>query len=176
MKKPRDSLTEFEGALLADIRRHGTCTAYRIRRAFETSRSLEWSRSAGAVYPAIQRLAARGLIVAEVEEGDGRGTQRLSLSEEGKAALQAWATDVDRAVGPGIDPFRTRSSEWAALSPAKRRVEARKLEQALHERVTELELAIAEAGERETSRLELDLALQKSRLEWLRHAWGSEEG
>ncbi len=163
-----DSLTELEGALLADIRRHGVCTAYRVRRTFEASRSLEWSRSAGAVYPAIRRLTARGLIVAEVAEDDGRGTQQLALSAKGMAALRAWATDVERAVGPGVDPFRTRAGEWEALSPAKRRVQLEKLERALDERVAELEAAIAEADEGQIARLELDRALQLSRLEWLR--------
>jgi DNA-binding PadR family transcriptional regulator len=163
-----DSLTEFEGALLAGIRRHGVCTAYRVRRTFETSRSLEWSRSAGAVYPAIRRLTARGLIVAEAAEADGRGTQQLALSKEGAAALRAWATDVERAVGPGVDPFRTRSAEWEALSPTKRRKQLQRLERALHERIAELEAAIDQAAEGHTSRLELDRALQASRLEWLR--------
>ncbi len=162
------SLTEFEGALLADIRRHGVCTAYRVRRTFEVSRSLEWSRSAGAVYPAIRRLIARGLIVAEAAEDDGRGTQQLALSAEGAAALRAWATDVERAVGPGVDPFRTRSSEWEVLPPVQRRKQLRRLERALEKRLAELEAAIVQAGEGHTSRLELDRALQASRLAWLR--------
>ena len=167
MKKSHSTLTEFEGALLTEIRRRGRCTAYEVRRGFETSRSFEWSGSSGAVYPAIKRLTERGLVEAEAAAGDARGTQRLRLSRQGATTLRTWAVDTERAVGPGLDPFRIRSSEWEALPAAKRRAHLRKLKQELVARVTELEHALEAEGQASTSRIELDLALQRSRLEWL---------
>lgn len=166
MKNAQKSLTEFEGALLAEIRRLGPCTTYEVRRAFETSRSHEFSGSSGAVYPAIKRLIKRFLIIASPSD-DARGTLQLELGESGAIALRAWASDVSRAVGPGFDPFRTRSSDWRALPPAQRRTHMRKLESAIYERISELEEAITAADEDCRPRIELDLALQRSRLAWL---------
>ncbi len=171
---PQGSLTEFEGAVLSEIGRCGACTAYQVRRSFETSRSREWSGSAGAVYPAIRRLTERGLIAAAKARGDGRGTTQLTLSAPGRAALRAWAADVERAVGPGVDPFRTRSSEWETLSPARRAALLTKLDRALAGRIAELEAAQADAPESCGPRLELDLAAQRARLAWLRARRGQD--
>ncbi len=168
MNSSKALLTEFEGAVLSEIGHGEAVTAYQVRRGFETSPSHEWSGSAGAVYPAIRRLTDRGLIATDVDEADGRGTSRLSLTAEGEAALEAWASDVGRAVGPGLDPFRTRSSQWEAWPAAKRRAVRARLERALLDRIAELELLIKEADDGCGPRIELDLALQRSRLEWLR--------
>ena len=168
MKKQQQSVTELEGGVLSEIRARGACTAYQVRRMFAGSRSHEWSGSAGAVYPAIKRLTERGLIDAARDAEDARGTQLLRLTAEGEAAVRAWAADVGRAVGPGVDPFRTRSTEWDALPPAKRRALETKLERALEARIAELEHAIAADETGCGPRLELDLALQRSRLDWLR--------
>ena len=168
MKKSSSPLTELEGAVLSEMGTGDAVTAYQVRRAFETSRSQEWSGSAGAVYPAIRRMTERGLIATQSDVSDGRGTARLSLTKEGKAALQAWASDAARAVGPGVDPFRMRASEWMAWPAAKRRSMANKLERALRERIAELETAIEEEAEHCSPRTQLDLELQHSRLEWLR--------
>ena len=91
----------------------------------------------------------------------------VQLSEAGAAALREWATDIDRAIGPGIDPFRVRSSEWASLPTREQEVLRARLETALRTRADSL------AGDLQTAdtadpRLELDLALQMSRLGWLR--------
>jgi DNA-binding PadR family transcriptional regulator len=174
MKKSKRALTEFEGALLTEVHRRAPCTAYQVRRAFETSRSFEWSGSAGAVYPAIRRLTRRGMLVAEAAGDDGRGTRKLTLSEDGVAAVRAWVCDVERAVGPGFDPFRTRSSEWETLPPAKRRAHIQELMRALDLRIAELEEAISLGDEECTTRIELDLALQRSRVEWLEAQRGNQ--
>ncbi len=159
-------MTELEGALLCEIRRRKVCTAYEMRRAFEKSSSLEWSGSTGAVYPAIKRLTQRGFITAEQSKDDARGTNLLSLSKEGMSAVHLWSTDIDRAIGPGFDPFRTRSIEWTVLPPAKLKIHAAKLERALTARIEELEKTFK--ADNTDTRVELDLALQRSRLVWLR--------
>lgn len=166
MKKQKTSLTELEGAVLLEIRRIGVCTAYEVRRAFEKSPSLEWSGSSGAVYPAIKRLVGRNLIDTNPSEDDARGTLQLTLNKQGLSILQAWTNDIDRAVSPGFDPFRTRSIEWVAAAPAKRRAQAAKLEQALTDRIEQLEKIIK--TEKIKSREQIELAQQRSRLAWVR--------
>ena len=52
-------VTELEGAILSEIQHRGNHTAFQVRRAFQTSPSIEWSGSAGAIYPAIKHLLDR---------------------------------------------------------------------------------------------------------------------
>lgn len=168
MNNSTDSLTEFEGSVLAVVRRLGDCTPYQVRRAFEESPSREWSGSSGAVYPAIKRLLGRGFLAEERSAGDKRGTKKVSLTKTGSTVLVGWAVDIGMAISPGLDPFRARSPEWQVLSAPRRKAHMKKLERALNERIAELRAASrGENGEAQTM-LELDLALQQSRLNWLR--------
>lgn len=113
-------MTELEGAILGLVRAGQDVTRYAIRRQFEISRSAEWSGSAGAIYPAIQRLQTGGLVAAQKQK-DGRGTKTYALTKKGLAAHDEWLCDVSRAGGPGMDPFRTRAALWGFLPPARRR-------------------------------------------------------
>ena len=54
MNNRQGSLTELEGAILSEIHHRGASTAFKERKAFQESMSLEWRGSAGAVYPAIR--------------------------------------------------------------------------------------------------------------------------
>src|SRR5215472_5946571 len=92
------ALTELEGAALTVIHRLKSCTPYRVRLDFQQSRSREWSGSAGAVYPALRRLHARGLLKAQ-QTGEGRRSVNYALSKAGSEALTRWLTDVERAAG-----------------------------------------------------------------------------
>lgn len=111
-------ITELEGAILAEIHHRGSHTAFQVRQSFLRSPSEEWSGSAGAVYPAIRRLEAAGLVVAKPIAG-GRGARHLTLSKAGVVALDDWAANVERATGIGMDPFRLRASLWLSLPSAK---------------------------------------------------------
>src|SRR5215470_12348658 len=113
------TVTELEGAALAVIYRLGRCTPYRVRLDFQSSRSREWSGSAGAVYPALRRLQAAGLLRAERGEV-GRRSVLYSLSADGRRALASWLRDTERASGSGLDPFRVRADYWDALAGAER--------------------------------------------------------
>src|SRR5215472_782767 len=100
-KSGRRAVTELEGAALAVIYRLGACTPYRVRLDFQSSRSSEWSGSAGAVYPALRRLDAAGLLRA----GQGarrRGSVLYTLSPAGRRALAGWLRDTERASGSGL--------------------------------------------------------------------------
>ena len=162
-----DSLiTEIEGAVLSEIAHRGNTTAFRVRRAFELSPSVEWSGSAGAIYPAIRRLRERGLIAGEAT-GDRRATVRLSLTAAGEAAMLAWACAPLRAASVGLDPFRLRAGIWTRLPPARRAAAMRDAEAAIRANIAFLEGYRCGLDAVEAARVELSLAVQRLRLDYL---------
>lgn len=114
-------LTDLEGAALAEVAGRGTATSYAIAQTFARSPSEFWSGSAGAVYPLVKRLAARGLL--EASPGAAGQRQRLDyhITAAGRAALEEWLLDADRAAGMGFDPLRTRLGHLHLVTPAQRR-------------------------------------------------------
>ncbi len=119
MTKARAGATELEGTILGALGRAGGLTAYAVRRLFLSSLSEEWSGSAGAVYPAIARLEARGLLNAGAE-ADRRGGRTLLLTSKGRRALEDWLGDAVRATGAGTDPFRSRAGIWIEMPASQR--------------------------------------------------------
>jgi DNA-binding PadR family transcriptional regulator len=166
MTKSRAGLTELEGAILGVLVRAPSATAYRIRRVFQESRSAEWSGSAGAVYPAIRRLVGERLIEERAED-DGRGTHTYELTQTGRSAYERWLCDIARAVGPGLDPFRTRAPLWIGLSPAKQRKLARELKTMLEEQRRLLTKTLRDLDEGDAAVTHLHIALLDLRLKWL---------
>jgi DNA-binding PadR family transcriptional regulator len=163
-------LTELEGAILSEIAHRGNTTAFRVRRAFELSPSIEWSGSAGAIYPAIRRLRERGLLAGEAT-GDRRATVRLSLTDEGEAAMLAWACDPERASSVGLDPFRLRVGIWTRLSGDQRASAIINTADAIRRNIAYLETYLPTLDEVEAARVELSLAVQKLRLHHLEQPW-----
>jgi DNA-binding PadR family transcriptional regulator len=116
-------VSELEGAVLGLAFARGALTPYAIRSAFERSRSSHWSGSAGAIYPLVARLVARGLLRAVRQAGSrGRGARACSLTPTGLRALRRW-------IGPPLpewvaavtfDPIRTRILFLDALPPRDR--------------------------------------------------------
>lgn len=166
MTKSRAGLTELEGAILGVLVRAPSATAYRIRRVFQESRSAEWSGSAGAVYPAIRRMVAERLIKERAED-DARGTHTYELTQAGKAAYERWLCDIARAVGPGLDPFRTRAPLWSGLAPAAQRKIAKELSAALIEQRKNLTGTLKQLDEGDEIATRLHIALLDLRLKWL---------
>jgi len=123
MKLPSSGkqLTELEGAVLATIARRGAMTAYAIKEMFRGSPSGFWSGSAGAVYPLIKRLEARGLLDAQAGADGKRAKSVLDISKAGRAALADWIADAGRATDMGYDPLRTRMQFLDLLPPARRK-------------------------------------------------------
>ncbi len=152
--------------MLGVVRLEPNCTAYRVRQIFLASRSAEWSGSAGAVYPAVNRLQANGLIRQQAEQ-DGRGTRTYRLTPSGQAAHDQWLCDADRALGPGLDPFRTRAGFWSVLPPAMQRKLMKELKRRIDKRRAELlrELPSLDAGD--ATMTSLYIALQDLRLKWI---------
>lgn len=160
-----NGLTELEGAILTEIGHRGHNTAFQVRRAFEMSPSSSWSGSAGAVYPAIKRLTEAALIIAR-QDNSKRGTRLLSLSDAGRAALEAWFCNTDTACGLGVDPFRLRAGLWETLPATRRQTLIAALRRTITAEIPKLQHrqdldAVEAIGN------ELAIAVQKLRLDWL---------
>lgn len=160
-------LSELEGAILSELQHRGRQTAFKVRRSFATSPSLEWRGSAGAVYAAIRRLEAQGLIEGE-GQSDRRGTRLLSITPAGRQAMTAWACDIARAISVGVDPFRLRSGIWDAIDPSRKAGLLAGLEAALLEDIDKLKGHHRHGDVIETASVDLAIRLQQSRLDWLR--------
>lgn len=160
------SLTELEGAILSEIHHRGAETAFKVRKAFLTSPSLEWSGSSGAVYPAIRRLSAQGLIHGEAQASARKG-RSLTLTAGGVDALNAWIGDLDRAAGLGLDPFRLRSGLWDELPAAVRLQQLGRLLIVLKSSLRDLEAYGAGLDRVERRRVDLSIAQQKARAAWV---------
>jgi DNA-binding PadR family transcriptional regulator len=165
-KRASHALTELEGAALAVINGLGSCTPYQVRQNFLSSRSREWSGSAGAVYPAIRRLHAGGLLLAQETE-DARRSVRFSLSPVGRRAFEAWLKDVERASGSGLDPFRCRADYWDLLPAAGRQALLRALVRKLEQELERLAALSDRPDTAERRALSLEVELHKTRLRWL---------
>jgi DNA-binding PadR family transcriptional regulator len=163
-------LTELEGAVLSEIHHRGQKTAFQVRRAFAASHSLEWTGSAGAVYPAVRRLEQKGFIHASAAEG-GRATRRLSLTVQGRQALKVWSCNPRRASSVGIDPFRLRAGIWTQLAPTERQKLFAKIRREIASSIAILSSELAALDPIEHGRVEMALAMQYARLEVL-EKWG----
>jgi DNA-binding PadR family transcriptional regulator len=159
-------LTELEGSVLSELHHRGRQTAFRVRRSFSVSPSIEWRGSAGAVYPAIKRMERGGMIEAEAS-GDGRATRLLSITAGGIEAMNEWACDPVRACSVGIDPFRMRAGIWMSLDPARRVATTASIRQELVESVERLASWSRHGDVIERTSVDLSLRLQRSRLAWL---------
>ena len=166
MTKPRSELTELEGAILGVIRRTGGATAYFVRKVFLVSRSDEWSGSAGAVYPAMERMRKLGLLRERVV-ADGRGTKTNVLTARGQRVHDDWLSDANRAVGAGIDPFRTRAAAWLELTPAQWRKLKPALEKALERQLETLRAPDRSLDQGDIATNELHIATLEARVRWL---------
>jgi DNA-binding PadR family transcriptional regulator len=161
-----EPLTELEGAILSEIYHRKRETAFQVRRAFQESPSLEWSGSAGAVYPAVRRLEQRQLLTSE-RAGDSRGTLLLSITAPGRSALLAWACDPIRSASVGLDPFRLRSGIWRTLSDAKRKAALEKIAMEIQRNVDFLNSYIRDLDGIEVTRVQLSIDVQMLRLRWI---------
>ena len=162
----REHLTELEGAILSEIYHCGSDTAFAVTRAFEKSPSLEWRGSAGSVYPAIKRLTAGGRLRG-VPRNDGRKSIILQLTDSGIAALNSWVRDAERAISPGIDPFRLRSGIWCTMPPAERQKTLSAVAAKLREQIAAESNANPYSSAVEEERRLVALAQQQARLAWV---------
>lgn len=166
MTKRTGLLTELEGAVLSEIHHRGQQTAFQVRRAFQTSASIEWSGSAGAVYPAIRRLTEAGLLEATAIT-TGRKGSRLLLTAAGLTAMETWIADATRATSVGLDPFRLRAGIWDTLAPAARDEALARLKLSVAKDLARLHEQLPTLDPVEGARVEWAILLQEMRLAWL---------
>jgi DNA-binding PadR family transcriptional regulator len=114
------TLTDLEGAALAEVARRGTATSFAIANTFAQSPSEYWSGSAGAMYPLVQRLAKKGYLSAQAGATGKRQKLDYSITDLGRTALESWLLDAGRAAGMGFDPLRTRLFYLELVTPKQR--------------------------------------------------------
>lgn len=115
------TLTDFEGAVLAQIGHSGPITGYAVAKRFAASSSEFWSGSAGAVYPLIKRLAARQLLSTSDARDGQRARTDYVLTTQGRQALKRWLLDAGKACDLGFDPLRTRLVHMDQCTASERR-------------------------------------------------------
>lgn len=132
-------LTDNEGTLLALVRRAQPITAYEIARVYDASPVSNFNTSKGKIYPLVKRLKQVGLLAGETVEGDRRGTERLSSTPEGDAALCQWL--MERRPNHALleDPLRTQVQSFDLLTPRERLDWIASARAALQEKLEELE-------------------------------------
>lgn len=88
MKTPDISLLGY--ALLGLIHQKPS-SGYDLRKTFAETAMGNYSNSPGAIYPALERLAGRGLIASEVKDSRGLRRRRLyRLTGSGETELKKW--------------------------------------------------------------------------------------
>ncbi len=119
--KARPKLSELEGCVLGVVSRSGPCSAYRVRKEFRESLTTSWRGSAGAIYPLLERLVAKGFLKEKAIEADARGTRTLTITRNGRNTLAEWVGDSAQWLGePAADPVRSRL-QFLDQTPVRRR-------------------------------------------------------
>jgi DNA-binding PadR family transcriptional regulator len=114
-------LSDLEMAILGIVSKRGPCTSYTVTREFAASPSSHWRGSAGAVYPAMQRLQRLRLLKSKRGVRLGRPCIHYELSTKGIATLTKWLLPPlpESAAAITYDPIRTRVFFLAVLSPER---------------------------------------------------------
>ena len=86
-------LTNTSYALLALVDQLGEATPYEIKQAMDSSIENFWPVPHTTAYEEPARLASGGYMAVRQEEG-GRRRKTYELTEEGRAALAAWAEEA----------------------------------------------------------------------------------
>lgn len=109
--------------MLGHLCKRGPSTPYAIRRTFLQSPSSHWSGSAGAVYPALERLEKLGLVRARHAPNGRRDGWRYELTSSGRRRFLAWLEPpfASEVLSVPPDPLRTRLSFLSVLPPARRK-------------------------------------------------------
>ena len=114
--------TDLENAVLGLIKLKGPCTPYAIRRMFADSPSSYWNGSAGAIYPAMERLEQRGLVKSVRKLTGKRAAREYQTTPKGLAELRKWLRPPlpESAALMDMDPVRLRVRFLGVLQPSQR--------------------------------------------------------
>jgi DNA-binding PadR family transcriptional regulator len=114
--------SELECFVLGLVWRYGPCSTYTVRRHLSSSPSTQWSGSAGAIYPLMQRLEKHGLLESMDARRGQRPSRNYSLTAQGRDVLRAWIGPPlpPEAITVAHDPLRARL-RFLDLLPAEER-------------------------------------------------------
>jgi DNA-binding PadR family transcriptional regulator len=169
-------LTDFEQILLGVIDSEPR-SGYGLKKVFSSSPSSVYQPSPGALYPALRRLEARGLLRAE-KISNGRRPQRMyHVTEAGRAAHVEWLRQpiVPATVGADLGLHLMRFALMENHLPrAAVRAFLKDLENALDTFVTAMERYLASGAQASRPHAELaiqhGIAVHRASLEWTRSA------
>jgi DNA-binding PadR family transcriptional regulator len=86
--RPRD--IPLLGRALLGLLYHAPSSGYDVRRTFTQTPMGTFSDSPGAIYPALKRLEADGLIRGQVQDSSGRRRKVFRLTTAGVSSLKHW--------------------------------------------------------------------------------------
>src|SRR5271169_29657 len=139
-------LTDFEQVLLGVIASEPR-SGYGLKKVFSSSPSSVYQPSPGALYPALRRLEARGLLRSHTTESRGGRVQRMyHVTEAGRAAHVEWLRQpvVPATVGADLGLHLMRFALMENHLPrAAVRAFLKDLENALDTFVTAMERYVA---------------------------------
>lgn len=173
--KAQRKLTELEGCVLGLVWAKGPCTPYTLRKEFLNSPSPDWSGSAGAIYPLIERLEKRKLIRSSRHAEGRRLSKRYELTATGLSKLRAWTGPplTRELLGVPADPLRTRVRFLEVLSDREQAAFLSEAEDGLIEQLkyveADYEHRVAEGPMARLMGRGAIYAL-RARLEWIREA------
>lgn len=137
--------SELEGCVLGHLWKHGPCTAYSVRSAMLESPSSQWSGSAGAIYPLLQRFEERGLVRSRKAMRGERESWLYTLTAGGRGRFREWLGPplTPDVVSITADPLRTRMYFLGALSTRERSAFIASARATLRRHLEELETSSA---------------------------------
>jgi DNA-binding PadR family transcriptional regulator len=170
-------LTDFEQVLLAAIATEPR-SGYGLKKLFSASPASVYQPSPGALYPALRRLADRGLLRAETSVSSGGRAARIHyVTAAGRAAHLAWlrqpVVPATVAADLGLHLMRFAQME-GQLAPEAVLAFLRDLADALEGFVSGMEQYLSSGAQ--SSRQHAELALEhgivmhRASLEWTRSA------
>ncbi|HEX8214798.1 MAG TPA: hypothetical protein VF582_04925 [Allosphingosinicella sp.] len=165
-------VTELEGVILGIVSSRQPCSAYVVHQRFDASPTWGWSRSKGAIYPAVGRLISRGCLAAQRSSEGRRQRDLLSLTARGGADLVEWIEGIGSEMGSApVDPIRTRVNYLGNLNPEQRERFLDRAEAAAHEALMKATLAIPDPDAKDVWTLHataLGILMQtKAKIDWL---------
>jgi DNA-binding PadR family transcriptional regulator len=169
-------LTDFEQILLGVVASEPR-SGYGLKKVFSSSPSSVYQPSPGALYPALRRLEARGLLRAE-KISNGRRAQRVyHVTDAGHAVHVEWLRQpvVPATVGADLGLHLMRFALMENHLPrAAVRAFLKDLENALDAFVTAMERYVASGAQSGHPHAELaiqhGIAVHRASLEWTRSA------
>jgi DNA-binding PadR family transcriptional regulator len=104
----KKELTDLEAMIIGCVAKSPGRTRYSVKKVFQRSLSSHWSGSAGAIYPAVDRLVSRGLLRETLSGTSGRPSKSLFATSKGKRQFADWMNDTSVSALTPIDPLRVR--------------------------------------------------------------------